>query len=614
LTRGKLRPSCGNICEVGAFSLRLKPNPKEHKALARTAKGQNQLNQVTSTAINRLLDRLDEAKRNFGVDTHRSTEKILSQIALKKINDAEALIRLHEILLFISAYPQSSRLRQLADSVLRSFAGRVHELRDEGADMSALETPEVSGIAGTAVSDTFSYPIVRWLVKQQANRLTLDWDYFEDEDGLAQTWPRFMPLLAEDASVEANVPYKAWLRAATPPGMKELPWLVQQFESLRKTEVEKTELFDSQKLYVSWTPPYRATRTGMRLPVRKIFYHREPLIHRKDISLKEELQEPSPVLERLSSKRGQAIIDMAREASTVRYRELYGFTHGDADRVFSTNLGRGVELFVSGIPPGRRLPLRAYHAAMIFKNGVPVGYFEGLSLFERMESGFNLYYTFRDGETAWLYARILNVFRHLLGVTTFAIDPYQIGYENEEGIESGAFWFYRKLGFRPTNPHVSKILLKEERKLAARSAYRTTAATLRRLAQGPMVFEFDEPHAEDWDRFELRNIGFRGQRLMAAKFHGEAEKFRRDSVNGLARTLGIQPGSLRNVEATVFSDFAVMLSLVKDVNRWSSSEKQLLLRIIRAKANADESAYLKLMQQHDRLRQAAIEVGSAKNQ
>jgi len=28
---------------------------------------------------------------------------------------------------------------------------------------------------------------------------------------------------------------------------------------------------------------------------------------------------------------------------------------------------------------------------MIFKNGVPVGYFEGLSLFERMESGFNLY-------------------------------------------------------------------------------------------------------------------------------------------------------------------------------------------------------------------------------
>ena len=111
---------------------------------------------------------------------------------------------------------------------------------------------------------------------------------------------------------------------------------------------------------------------------------------------------------------------------------------------------------------------------MIFKNGVAVGYFEGLSLFERMESGFNLYYTFRDGETAWLYARTLNVFRHLLGVTAFAIDPYQIGYENEEGIESGAFWFYRKLGFRPTKPDILKLVLQEEKKIASRPGYRTS--------------------------------------------------------------------------------------------------------------------------------------------
>lgn len=124
---------------------------------------------------------------------------------------------------------------------------------------------------------------------------------------------------------------------------------------------------------------------------------------------------------------------------------------------------------------------------MIFKNGVPVGYFEGISLFERMEGGFNLYYTFRDGETAWLYARILNIFRHLLGVTAFSIDPYQIGFENEEGIESGAFWFYRKLGFRPTRPDVMKLVLNEEKKLASRSNYRTSANTLRKLAGGPMI-------------------------------------------------------------------------------------------------------------------------------
>ncbi len=102
--------------------------------------------------------------------------------------------------------------------------------------------------------------------------------------------------------------------------------------------------------------------------------------------------------------------------------------------------------------------MRAYHAGMMFKNGVPVGYVECLSLFERMEVGFNLYYTFREGETAWLYARLLRLFRQYAGVTCFSIDPYQIGHENEEAIESGAFWFYRKLGFRPVEPEIARLM------------------------------------------------------------------------------------------------------------------------------------------------------------
>ena len=52
--------------------------------------------------------------------------------------------------------------------------------------------------------------------------------------------------------------------------------------------------------------------------------------------------------------------------------------------------------------------MRAYHCGMFFKNSVPAGYVELLSLFERAEVGFNLYYTFREGESAWLYARLLH--------------------------------------------------------------------------------------------------------------------------------------------------------------------------------------------------------------
>ncbi|MDQ2973794.1 MAG: hypothetical protein M3R69_00120 [Acidobacteriota bacterium] len=574
-----------------------------------------------SNTLDPLLDRLGELKTSFGSRDSRNVEQILPRISRKKIDDAETLIRLHELLLFLSAYPPNGRVRRLAEALLKNFTKRIEALRAAEADLSPLESPEVSGIAGTSVTDTFSYPIVCWLVRRQPGRVRLDWEWFEDENRLAETWPRFMPLLEEDAFVEANVPYKTWLRMAMGRNARDVDWLVERFESLKISDRERTELYDSLKLYVRWAPPDRATRTGLRLRTSrstKVFYHREPLIRRRDISLKRELENPPPEMTRLSPKQGEAILDMAREASTVRYRELYGFTHGDPRKVIQTNLGRGVDIFVMGLPPNRRLPLRAYHAAMIFKNGVPIGYFEGLSLFERMESGFNLYYTFRDGETAWLYARTLNIFRHLLGVTAFSLDPYQIGFENEEGIESGAFWFYRKLGFRPTKPEVMKLVLNEEKKLRSRPAYRTSARTLRRLAAGSMIYELDKSLHEssgrsghgDWDQFQVRNIGFRVQRRMAERFKGDAGRMRSETVKDLTRTLGLSMNLRNEFEISALSDFAVTLSLVEDLQRWNADEKQALAEIVRAKAGTEESKYLRLTQKHERLRAALIKLGS----
>jgi hypothetical protein len=568
---------------------------------------------VPTKTINRLLDQLDELKREFGGRQAGRVEGILSQLARQKFNDAESLIRFHEILLFIRAYPQSPGILRKAEAILVTFADRVKALRDAGIDVSPLDNPEVSGIAGTSVIDTFTYNIVRWLWKRHPSEVKFYWDWFEDENRLAATWPRFMPLLEEDGFVEANVPYVEWLRAASGRGMNELAWLIQRFESLSLTDKERSELYDSLKLYVRWTPSYKATRTGMKLPIREIYYHRQPLIQRRDISLRDELASPPPALKRLSAQKGQAILDMTRETSTMRYRELYGFTHGDSKRVFQTSIGGGVELFVIGVPPGLRLPLRAYHAAMIFKNGVPVGYFEGISLFERMESGFNLYYSFRDGETAWLYARTLNIFRHLLGVTAFSLDPYQLGYENEEGIESGAFWFYRKLGFRPTRPELLELTLAEERKMSRRPSYRTSKAVLRRLAGGPMIFELDESTVADWDGFQVRGIGLAVQRRMAARFGGDAQKIRAASIEKATRALGIRVRDWSEVELSALSDFAVVLELIPELNRWSESERLAVVRIIRAKSGPDEARYLKLMQGHRRLRAEMIKLGSQKN-
>jgi hypothetical protein len=559
----------------------------------------------------RVLAELEDLKSSFGVSP-RPLEERLRALSGCTFDDAHDLIRFHEALLFFRAYPPSAKVLKQVEATLKTFEQRVSQLRETDADLSPLDDPEVSGIAGTSVTSNFSYAIVCWLAEKYPAQLSIDWDWFEEEERFGANMPRFLPLLEEEAMVEAHVPYRNYLRAAKGRA-NEVVWLIERLRSLKLSEKEKAERYDSLKVHVRWQFGMRASRTVMKLPARKLFFHNRPLIARREVSLADELKSPPIPVEKLSRALGEKILEMARVTSAVRYRELHGFTFGDSRRVLRANLGRGTEAFLLGVPVENRLPLRAYHAAMIFKNGVPVGYFEGLSIFERMESGFNLYYTFREGETAWLYARILRLMRQLLGVSVFSIDPYQVGHENEEGIESGAFWFYRKLGFRPVRPDLLKLTLSEERKISADPRRRTPVQTLRRLAAGHMLFELSEtrvtPGRGGWNRFQVRNLGLAIQKRMAREFDGDAQRIRAHSVDFVTRSLGLRTRDWSESEDSALENLALLLAMT-EIDRWESSDKKIAARIIRAKGSGDEALYLKLMQKHSPLRTEVIRLGS----
>ena len=128
-----------------------------------------------------------------------------------------------------------------------------------------------------------------------------------------------------------------------------------------------------------------------------------------------------------------------KEIMLVRHRELYGTTLGDPQSVVRADLERGVVIYLWNLPPGRRLPLRAYVAGFTLKNGVPINYVEALGLCEWIEVGFNTFYTYRQGETAWIYAQVLRCLRAETGASVISVYPYQIGQNNDEALDSGAF-------------------------------------------------------------------------------------------------------------------------------------------------------------------------------
>jgi hypothetical protein len=559
----------------------------------------------------RLIEQLELARTQIGAINEREIVRAINAAGRAKFGkDAQSLIRFHDLLLFFRAFPAGPSVRRLSEKLLRTFEPRVKAVLAAGGDADDFAPEEVVGIAGTVVEATFSYAMVCWLVEHHPKEISIQWKDYERDTQRGLIWPRFFPLLEEDSLIEAYVPYLDWLAAAR--GREdELPWLVRQFQRLPLSEKEKGALYDSLEIMVRWNMSgSRASRTIGRKPVNDFYFHRESLIQRRQVSLPEELVKPKLLVKVLPLEQAMKALDLMKEVLGVRYRELYGTSIADPAWVVQSNIGRGAEIYLCGVPPDRRLPLRAYLAGLTVKNGVPINYFESSSLFDWTEIGFNTFPAYRDGETAWIYAQTLRLLHQIHGVNAFSVYPYQIGDDNEEAIESGAFWFYRKMGFRSMDPALEKLAQNEEKKVRANRKYRTSPATLRRLSKASVVYELPQAERGAWDRFSTRNIGLAVQKKMARDFDGDAQAMRKAASGRLTRVIKIDPSKLKPQMRIAFEDFATVLNLIPDIDRWSTDDKDALRQIIAAKAGRTEQRYQSMLQKHARLRTAILKLGS----
>jgi len=567
-----------------------------------------------------LLARLETAKGQFGRGAAAETKALLGQISAQDLKDAHALLRFHEALLFLRAFPQARSLVPHIERLLNTFHQRIGKLRGLGRDMSVFDDFDSSGITGTTMQDTLNFAAARWLVDRIPGNVEIAgddyWDDYDAERAMGQTWPRFIPLLREDSDVEASIPWRAWLDAARG-RERDLAWLMRRFEQLPvfdrvDPERARDELYDSLRIPIRWhLKNLKLSRTRNWTRPRQFYIHAEPLLIRSQVSLATELAKAPPRLTRLSRREGERAIETIREVMLVRYRELYGTTLGDPRSVVRTDLGRGVVMHFWNLPPSRRLPLRAYVAGFTLKNGVPINYIEAIGLGEWIEVGFNTFYTYRQGETAWIYAQALRSLCALMGAATISVYPYQIGQNNDEALDSGAFWFYRKLGFRCGRPDLEELARREEQRIASDRQYRTPRRTLKRLAEAHVFYGMDrEGGPGPWDTFSTRNLAQRVNRRMAREFGGDSVRIREASVREVSRALGINPARWTPAERRSLENWSLVLALIPGLKRWSPEEKRDVIAIIRSQSGLNEMRYLRLTQRHARLRKELLRLGS----
>jgi hypothetical protein len=270
-------------------------------------------------------------------------------------------------------------------------------------------------------------------------------------------------------------------------------------------------------------------------------------------------------------------------------------------------VGRGLTVALIGIRPGRRLPLEAYYAFLALKNGVPVGYGGGWFLFGSLDWAMNIFPSFRQGESAFLATQVLRVYRRVFGMRTVVIDRYQLGHENPEALASGAFYFYHRLGFRPRDRAVLRVLDAELARRAEAPAYRSPRAALRRLAGAEVYLTLAGGHAAPERRLRAAEVATLVTRAVGQGFEGDRRRALRECAGRVGRALGASDrASWTPAERRAFAELALVVALLPDLGRWPRAARRALAATMRAKGGPSERAYARRLAAHRRLR-AALE-------
>src|ERR1035438_2900133 len=205
----------------------------------------------------RQLTELEASRYRFGHNQAASVVKLINQINTANISNPSLLIRFHETLLFLRAFPQAPSVLRAAERILNNFHKKVEALTKAAADMDDFDTFEFSGIAGTQMEDTLSFDVASWLVSRMPGEVEIAWDNYEPGRQLGNTGPRFMPLLEDDAYVEADTPWRTWLEAASGESIKKKhatpAWLIARFEKSALPPQQKAELYESLRIPLRWS-------------------------------------------------------------------------------------------------------------------------------------------------------------------------------------------------------------------------------------------------------------------------------------------------------------------------------------------------------------------------
>jgi hypothetical protein len=533
---------------------------------------------------------LHAISRTFGKTATWRKGSLLRKIAKTKRFKPRDLLVLHDTLDFMRAYPDDADLR-------RRVLDQVARLREHAGPARLRNT----GFPGSTNTYAYSYGVLQQMVGFFPGCLEVDWEEVEDEQPLLDALELLVTPGENQGLEDIRITLREWLdRCKADPGRTDLEFLLDLFDRSPLPPQVRVHLFETCDLPVRYDLRVPGTgRCEVSWPAGTIHYQKRD-VARERFPLAPRIRRPIGTLETLDVRSGAALVGRSLAALCSRNLEIYPLIYANSRDVVYARCGRGLHLALVGVQPEFRSPLESLYFFLLLKNGVPIAYGPASVFAGCCEMGINLFPEYRGGEIRYLYAQFMRVLHHHLGVEYFFLTSYGMGEGNEDAIKSGAFWFYRKLGFRAANPDVEALARREEARMREEPGYRSDRRMLRRLAPTAAYLDLSDGRRTPVD---FGRLGIAQSRYLTEEFGGDRERGETRGAARGARVLKVD----RAARAT--RRLAPLLGMIPDLGRWSARDRARLARALRAKDGRSEVAAARLFNAHETFRAAIDRLG-----
>jgi hypothetical protein len=520
----------------------------------------------------------------------------LAALRDRPIRSARTLREWHDLMLFLEAYPRSTEEHRIAQAELERVAVIASALmaRSESGLYGLINT----GLARAPLQSTFSYPLVDWMVREWPGAVEL----FQVDASLEELRELLRPLLpaVEQETLDQPVEdaYQLLEEVFGSSRVDQLKGLLSALRALPVSTALRTLLFARMQVYVKAEGAVDLSMSEVRGPIDAV--HLRSGDQRSAVDTKAIISMPVGRPLRLRERDKERLVHTARVVLATLHRETEPITYPSDVELF--DLGDGLRIGLYYLHLEQRLPFDSYVGFMAFKNGVPLAYGGAWIFPGRSKVGINVFPALRGGESAWFFAQLLRLYHHRFDVDLFEAENYQLGHHNPDGLKSGAYWFYYRLGFRPRSARHRRSAEQQFTRLSKDRSHQVPLPLLRELVEAGLELTLREPRYPLVDTAALTRAV---QRHVVERYTGDRTQALAAASERSHQVLPLGPRSgWSTAELHALALWSLVLDQLPDLERWPLNARKALVEVLRRKAQPNETAHQDLLRKQGRLLEA----------